>query len=101
MYYEGDGVAKDDAEAVKWYLLAAAQGNSTAHYNLGILYGSAGRTERNLLLAYMWLNLAATSGNSDAVSKRNRAAALLSPQQVAEAQKLARECQARKFKGCE
>jgi hypothetical protein len=38
MYYNGKGVAQDDAEAVRWYRLAAAQGLAGAQNNLGIMY---------------------------------------------------------------
>jgi TPR repeat protein len=30
MYYLGEGVTKDLAEAVKWFILAAQQGNENA-----------------------------------------------------------------------
>jgi uncharacterized protein len=30
MFEKGQGVAKDRAEAIRWYLLAAAQGNAEA-----------------------------------------------------------------------
>ena len=50
--------------------------------------------------AHMWFNLAAVKGDADAVKNRDIAAKNMTPQQMAEAQKLARECQARNFKGC-
>ena len=34
----GQGVPKDDAEAVKWYRKAAKQGDTDAMFNLGIMY---------------------------------------------------------------
>jgi hypothetical protein len=37
-YWNGTGVAKDDAEAVKWYRLSADQGLAPAQYDLGIAY---------------------------------------------------------------
>jgi hypothetical protein len=40
--------------------------------------------------AYMWFNLAATQGNQDAIKNRNLALQLMSPMQIAEAQKLTR-----------
>ncbi len=41
------------------------------------------------------------SGKSEYAAKnRDDLAAKMTPAQIAEAQKLARECQARKFKGC-
>ena len=41
--------------------------------------------------AYLWLNLAATSGPPQLVKLRNAADAKLTPSQIAEAQRLARE----------
>ena len=38
MYDEGEGVAQDDAEAVRWYRLAAEQGDAGAQNNLGVMY---------------------------------------------------------------
>ena len=38
MYDWGQGVPKDDAEAVRWFRLAAEQGNVKAHAYLGAMY---------------------------------------------------------------
>lgn len=35
MYYNGDGVGKDDKEAAYWFRLAADQGGAAAQYYLG------------------------------------------------------------------
>ena len=37
-YHEGSGVEQSDAEAVKWYRLAADQGDAYAQNNLGVMY---------------------------------------------------------------
>ena len=37
MYFNGRGVAQDEAEAVAWYRRAAEQGFANAQYNLGAL----------------------------------------------------------------
>ena len=49
----------------------------------------------------MWFNLAAVTGSTNAVKNRDIVAKQMTSQQVAEAQKLARECQARNFKNCD
>ena len=51
--------------------------------------------------AHMWFNLAAVTGDSVSVKNRDIVAKRMTPQQIAEAQKLARECQARNFKNCD
>ena len=38
MYRKGEGVPENDAEAVKWYRLAAEQGGARAQSNLGFMY---------------------------------------------------------------
>ena len=40
MYDNGNGVTQDDEEAVKWYRLAADQGNARAQFTLGLMYSS-------------------------------------------------------------
>jgi len=40
MYATGEGVAQDDAEAVRWYRQAADQGLADAQYLLGFSYAS-------------------------------------------------------------
>src|SRR5258708_4196516 len=41
MYEEGSGVAKDSAQAARWYLEAAKQGDPDAQYKAGMLYEAA------------------------------------------------------------
>ena len=41
MYANGEGVLKDEAEAVRWYRLAADQGDAAAQFNLGVMYATA------------------------------------------------------------
>tara|TARA_B110000116_G_scaffold260112_1_gene262885 strand:+ start:972 stop:1109 length:138 start_codon:yes stop_codon:yes gene_type:complete len=36
-YATGRGVSQDDAEAVRWYRLAADQGDADAQFNFGFL----------------------------------------------------------------
>ena len=100
MYESGKGVVQDYAEAAKWYKLAAAQGFALAQSNLGSMYGNGRGVVQDYVRAHMWFNLAAVSGNKDAIKNRDVAAGVMTPQQIGEAQKLARECQARQFKNC-
>jgi len=47
MYYaKGEGVPKDDAEAVKWYRKAAEQGHSGGQHILRFAYKSLGDSSR-------------------------------------------------------
>ncbi len=98
MYKRGQGVPQDYAEAVKWYRRAAEQGNADAQYNLGIMYHDGEGVPQDYVQAHMWLNLAAArfpASDADAmnmaVQDRGLAASKMTPAQIAEAQKLARE----------
>jgi len=51
--------------------------------------------------ALMWIDLGGVSGYADAVRGRDTVEKRMMPQQIAEAQKMARECRERKFKGCD
>ena len=95
MYNKGQGVPQDYAEAVKWYHKAAAQGDASAQYNLGYMYHNGLGVPPDYVQAYMWLNLAASALTGEmhdkTVKNRDLTAAKMTPAQIAEAQKLARE----------
>jgi TPR repeat protein len=91
MYAKGRGVQQSDADAVRWYRRAAEQGESWAQTNLGVMYAKGQGVPRDYISAYMWFDLAAAQGDQAAVSNRDAAARRMTPEQIAEAQKLARE----------
>jgi uncharacterized protein len=92
MYDKGEGgLPKDFAAAASWYRKAAEQGIADAQVNLGVMYGAGRGVPQDYVLAHMWLNLAAAGGTKDAAEGRERVTAKMTPAQVAEAQKLARE----------
>ena len=101
MYSKGQGVVQDYAEAVRWYRLAAQQGYARAQYNLGFMYSNGQGVVQDYVKAHSWYNLSAIKGDADAVKNRDIVAKRMTAQQIAEAQKLARDCQARNFKGCD
>jgi uncharacterized protein len=97
MYDFGEGVPQDYEQAVAWYRKAADQGNGGAQLLLGQMYESGEGVAQDFVRAHMWFNLAA-SGSSDspaqhrsAVEDRFRVEARMTPAQIAEAQRLARE----------
>lgn len=91
MSAEGQGVQQDYAEAAKWYRLAAQRGSADSQNNLGVLYTNGQGVPQDQVAAHMWFNLAAAHGNEHAVQNRDRAVAKMSPDQIAEAQRLARD----------
>jgi TPR repeat protein len=101
MLQAGKGVAQDYAEATRLFRLAATQGLSVAQGNLALSYAQGLGVPQNFIRAHMWANLAASTGDSVAFRTRDLMSEQLTNQQIAEAQKLARECQARNFKNCD
>jgi TPR repeat protein len=81
--------------------LAATKGYADAQSNLGEMYYNGQGVVQDYTRAHMWWNLAAVKGDSNAVENRDIVAKRMTTQQIAEAQKLARECQARNFKNCD
>lgn len=96
MYNEGHGVPQDDEEAARWYRKAAEQGLGYAQYNLGFKYGRGEGVPRDYVLAHMWFSLAAKNGIQTAIKLRDAAAAFLTPAQIEDALRLAKEWKASK-----
>jgi len=96
MYYNGHGVSQDYAEAAKWFSLAAEQGYALAQNNLGSLFIMGRGVPKDFVQAHMWLGLSATQGNQDATENLERVERNMTPAQIAEAQKLARNWKPRR-----
>ena len=91
LYHNGEGVPQDDAAAVVWYRKAIERGHTRAKSVLGLMYYQGTGVPQDYVLAHMWLNLAGAGGYKPALEFRDRIAAGMTPTQIAEAQKLARE----------
>ena len=94
-YDTGQGVAQDSAEALKWYRLAADQGHAEAQLKLGKMYGSGKGVPQDDVEAHVWLNLATAQASGEEcdmyVKERDDVAARMTRDQIAEAQRRARE----------
>ena len=93
LYYQGLGVPQDYREAVLWMRKAADQGHLFAQTTLGSLYAEGLHTviEKDHSQALMWFILAAGQGDMEAMELRDANAARMTPTQIVEAQRLARE----------
>ena len=93
LYYQGWGVPQDYREAVKWLRKAAEQGHIFSQATLGTVYaeGVQGVVEKDYPQALMWFIFAAAQGDMEALEFRDSLANRMTPTQIAEAQKLARE----------
>ncbi len=94
-----DGLAAhergDYATALRLFRPLGEQGNASAQFNLGVMYALGQGVPRDNIQAYMWFDLSARY--SEGVERdhmghnRDVIASYLTPAQLAEAQKLARE----------
>ena len=96
MYVKGEGVPQDYQEAAKWFQLAAGQGDAEAQSVLGVMYHNGEGVPRDYVRSHMWLNLN-LSQETDEDKRKEQAERLnslekrMTTEQIAEAQKLARE----------
>ena len=92
MYRDGDGVPQNDAEAERFFRLAADQGHASGQNILGVMYVDGRGVPQDYVLAHMWFNLAAAGSNGDRhINNRDRAAGELTPDDLSEAKRLAHE----------
>ncbi|MBF0181105.1 MAG: SEL1-like repeat protein [Magnetococcales bacterium] len=119
IYLNGIGIPPDVGNAARWFRKAAEQGHNEAQLQLGKLYAKGEGVPKDLVLAHMWMNLA-TAENlqqasqlgkkfstksfdeaekvaqqeskmaSGAVSDRDAVAKQMTPEQLAQAQEMAR-----------
>ncbi|NVJ69846.1 MAG: sel1 repeat family protein [Alphaproteobacteria bacterium] len=82
---------RDLYEYVEDRLAKAEHGAPDALYDLGLLYSTGQGVDRDYVQAHKWFNLAAIRGVSRAQVDRCELAKDMSRQQIAEAQRQARE----------
>ncbi len=85
---------------MRWWKLAAEQGYADAQFNLGLMYGNGKGVPQDYIRAHMWWNIAASSGNKNAIVGRDAVSKRMNSTDISTAQKLARECVRKKYKGC-
>ena len=91
MYLNGLGVPRDYAKAAKWYRMAAEQKEPEALISLGLMYARGDGVPQVATEAQMWFSLVPPQGPKRAAEFRDNFAKRLTPAQLAEAQRLARE----------
>ena len=100
MIEAGDGVPKDIEEAVKWHRRAAEQGNYYAQKALSGRYMDGQGVEQDDIQAYKWLEIAISRSpesplRESSEQSRKNLAALMSDEDIAEAERQARAWRAK------
>ena len=95
MHTNGEGVPQNYAEAAIWFRLAAEQGHAWALATLGASYDTGRGVPQDNVEAHTWLNLAASrltgEQREEVVTARDRVAERMTPADLSEAQRRARE----------
>lgn len=86
-----DGLEQDRDAARALFEKTAAAGNPLGLYTMGQIHAEALGVERDLVAAHVWFNLAAAAGHPQGATARAEVEALLTPEQVREAQQTARD----------
>src|SRR5215469_14595164 len=80
-----------DVDSLSQYELDAKQGRPDALYNLGLAYSTGQGVDVDYIAAHKWFNLAAMKGSEVAKTWRAQISREMNFNQIAEAQRLARE----------
>ncbi len=91
MYAKGQGVDQSAEQAAKWYRSAAEKGIAPAQYRLGVAYRDGQGVPLDLENAYAWLKVADKLGSKLAPTALTSLDGKLTPEELAEAEKLAAE----------
>ncbi|MBM3607046.1 MAG: sel1 repeat family protein, partial [Alphaproteobacteria bacterium] len=73
-YYSGAGVPRDDAQSLDWFRKAAAAGQPTAQFFLGLHYLFGRGVTKDAAFAHAWCDIAMSNGYEDALYCREEAA---------------------------
>ena len=87
--------------AVRWFHLAAEQGDADAQYDLGLRYSNGEGVLKDSVLAHMWFNIAGANGNEAAREGRDNLERDMTRDEITRATELARACMASDYQDCE
>lgn len=98
LYLRGEGAPQSSQMALFWFSRAAAQEDALALAKLGLMYAQGRGVLQDFIQAHMWYNLSAAHGEARSADARDALAKQMTPAQIAEAQRLAREWRPREDK---
>ena len=103
-YYHGNGVPKNYVEAIKWFRKASEHGDVDAQFSLGSMYSDGLGVPRNYIKSEMWLSIAIANADSEKRKQFQKQISsvvrFITDDERTEAEKLAKKCIAKKYKGC-
>jgi TPR repeat protein len=96
-YNEGRGVPKDPGAALNWFKKAANKGAAYGQFSLGLMYAGGLGIQQDKVQSFKWFTLAAavfppaSKQSDEALNNANQIAAKMTPAEIAEGQRLAKE----------
>ena len=100
-----DGMAAynrgDYVPAIRVFRTLAEQGNAKAQNVLGVMFRKGEGVPKNPARAHMWFSLAAARGDTKAEVELREVSRTMTPQQISQAQEMARACEASNYRQCE
>jgi hypothetical protein len=91
LHRNGLGIKQDYETAIRWFQKSARQGHVQAQRDLGKMYERGQGVKPDYQEAYQWLKLAQLQEDEEAEKELKICAAAMSAEQIAAAEKLARE----------
>jgi uncharacterized protein len=103
MYKTGveDVIQIDSNESLRLVKMAAAKGNRFAQKELAIRYSDGSGVVQDFIRVHMWSNVAASRGDKFAAELRGQIESKMTRPQIAEAQKMAHDCEIRSYMNCD
>ncbi|UJJ30917.1 tetratricopeptide repeat protein [Halopseudomonas maritima] len=82
LYYRGERVERNYANALNWLEKASIQGQPQAQYRLGMMHFQGEGVTRNLPQAYIILKMSAVNGSNDAMDAADLVALQMNEQEM-------------------
>jgi hypothetical protein len=90
-YLKGLGTVQNYRTALEHFTRAAEKNHMESEFQLGIFYRDGLATPRNRETAYLWLNIAAAHGHTEALALRERLTMVMSSEEISRAQEASTE----------
>ena len=88
-YHNGEGVSRDDVQAMQWFLRAAEQGHVIAQATLGAYYWAGRGVPQDFSKAYFWSAIALAQGDENSKSRLEGLASQMTREQISAARQQA------------
>ena len=91
----------DYMPAIRLFRPLAEKGNARAQHLIGVMYHKGEGVARSPVRALAWFSLAARRGDSAAKAKLRDVSKTMTPDEISQAQAMARACETSDYRSCE